>query len=148
MSARPARSVIVATKVGCGSPLVLIACSSEWPHVLKLFLRRLQPLAQALDVFIVRLVLLLVHFQQRPQDLDAMLFLHHTLSVFKLAYDRTVSDCFDRFTGFYICVWLNVVLGVGWLLKSHPKRPCCAFPNVRIPAVLLTPRLSLPLKPK
>ena len=48
----------------------------------------LQPLAQALDVFIVRLVLLLVHFQQRPQDFDAMLFLHHTLSVFKLAYNR------------------------------------------------------------
>ena len=33
-----------------------------------LSLRLLQPLAQALDVFIVRLVLLLVHFQQRPQD--------------------------------------------------------------------------------
>ena len=30
------------------------------------------------------LVLLLVHFQQRPQDFDAMLFQHHTLSVFKL----------------------------------------------------------------
>jgi hypothetical protein len=29
-------------------------------------------LAQALDVFIVRLVLLLVHFQQRPQAFDAM----------------------------------------------------------------------------
>jgi hypothetical protein len=78
-----------------------------------LFLRRLQPLAQALDVFIVRLVLLLVHFQQRPQDFDAMPFLCHTLSVFELAYNRTVSGCFDRFTGFYICVWLNVVLGVG-----------------------------------
>jgi hypothetical protein len=39
-------------------------------------------LAQALDVLIVRLVLLLVHFQQRPQAFDAMLFLHHTLSVF------------------------------------------------------------------
>ena len=48
-------------------------------------------LAQALDVFIVRLVLLLVHFQQRPQDFDAMLFLHHTLSVIKLAYNSTVS---------------------------------------------------------
>jgi hypothetical protein len=42
-----------------------------------------------------------------------MLFLHHTLSVFELAYNRTVSGCLDRFTGFYICVWLNVVLGVG-----------------------------------
>jgi hypothetical protein len=30
-------------------------------------------------------VLLLVHLQQRPQDFDAMLFLRHTLSVFKLA---------------------------------------------------------------
>ena len=90
------------------------ACSSEWPHVLKLFLRRLQPLAQALDVFIVRLVLLLVHLQQRPQDFDAMLFLRHTLSVFELAYNRTVSGYFYRFTGFYICVWFeNVVLGVG-----------------------------------
>jgi hypothetical protein len=88
-------------------------CSSEWPHVLKLFLRPLQPLAQTLDVSIVRLVLLLVHFQQRPQDFDAMPFLCHTLSVFELAYNRTVSGCFDRFTGFYICVWLNVVLGVG-----------------------------------
>ena len=27
--------------------------------------------------------------------------------------NRTVSDCFHRFTGFYTCVWLNVVLGVG-----------------------------------
>ena len=83
------------------------------PHVLKSFLRRLQPLAQALDVFIVGLGLLLQHFQQRPQDFDAMLFLGHTLSVFKLAYNGTVSGCFDRFTGFNICVWLNVVLGVG-----------------------------------
>ena len=33
----------------------------------------------------VRLVLSLVHFQQRPQDSDAMVFRHHTLSVFKLA---------------------------------------------------------------
>jgi hypothetical protein len=57
-------------------------------------------------------VLLLVHFQQRPQDFDAMLFLPHTLSVFKLAYNSTVSGCFNMFTGFYICVWLNVVLGV------------------------------------
>jgi hypothetical protein len=77
-------------------------CSSEWPHVLKLLLRPLQPLAQALDVFIVWLVLLLVHFQQRSQDLDAMLFLRHTLSVFKLAYNAAVSGCSDRFTGFYI----------------------------------------------
>ena len=59
--------------------------TERWLHVLKLSLRPLQPLAQALDVFIVRLVLLLVHFQQRPQDFDAMLFLHHTLSVFKRA---------------------------------------------------------------
>ena len=43
--------------------------------------RPLQPLAQALDVF-VRLVLLLVHFQQPRQDFDATLFLHHALSVF------------------------------------------------------------------
>ena len=97
-------------------------CSSEWPHVLKLFLRRLQPLAQALDVFIVRFVLLLVHFQQRPQDFDAMLFLRHTLSVFKLAYNSTVSGCFHRFTGFYIYAWLeNVVLGVeesGWAFRD------------------------------
>ena len=91
----------------------ILPSASEWPHVLKLFLRPLQPLAQALDVFIVRLVLLLVHFQQRPQDFDAMLFLRHTVSVFKLAYNSTVSGCFHRFTGFYICVWLNVVLGVG-----------------------------------
>ncbi len=96
------------------------ACSSEWPHVLKLFLRPLQPLAQALDVFIVRLVLLLVHFQQRPQDFDAMLFLHHTLSVFKLAYNRTVSGCFNRFKGFYICGSLNVVLGVEGKLFGLP----------------------------
>ncbi len=88
-------------------------CSSEWPHVLKLFLCRLQPLAQTLDVFIVWLVLLLVHFQQRSQDFDAMLFLHYTLSVFKLAYNRTIWGCFHRFTGVNICVWLNVVLGVG-----------------------------------
>jgi hypothetical protein len=55
-------------------------------------LRLLQSLAQALDVFKVRLVLLLVHFQQRPQDFDAILFLHHTLSVFKLAYNNPVSS--------------------------------------------------------
>ena len=101
-------------------PLQARRCSSEWPHVLKLFLRRLQPLAQALDVFIVWLVLLLVHFQQRSQDFDAMLFLRHTLSVFKLAYNRTVSGCFHRFTGFYVCVWLNVVLGVGEKLFGLP----------------------------
>jgi hypothetical protein len=57
----------------------ILPSASEWPHVFTLFLRPLQPLAQALDVFIVRLVLLFVHFQQRPQDFDAMLFLHHTL---------------------------------------------------------------------
>ena len=96
------------------------ARSSEWPHVLKLFLRRFQPLAQALDIFIVRLVLLLVHFQQRSQDFDPMLFLHHTLRVFELAYNRTVSGCFQRFTGFYICVWLSVVLGVGEKLFGLP----------------------------
>jgi hypothetical protein len=88
------------------------SCSLEWPHVLKLFLRRLQPLAQALDVFIVWLVLLLMHLQQRPQDFDAVLFVRHTLSVFKLAYERTVSGWVDRFTGFYVCVWLNVVVRV------------------------------------
>ena len=54
------------------------------------------PLAQALDVFIVRLVLLLVHFQQRPQDFDAMLFLHHTLSVFKLAYKQYGIGLFSK----------------------------------------------------
>ena len=52
----------------------ILPFASEWPHVLTLFLRPLQPLAQALDVFIVPLVLLFVHFQQRPQDFDAMLF--------------------------------------------------------------------------
>jgi len=77
-------------------------------------------LAQTLDVFIVRLVLLLVHFQQRPQDFDAMPFHCHTLSVFELADNRTVSGCFQRFTGFYICVWLNVVLGVGEKLFGLP----------------------------
>jgi hypothetical protein len=76
-------------------------------------LRLLQPLAQALDVFTVQLALLQVHFQQRPQDFDAMLFLHHTLSVFKLAYDSTVSGYFPRFTGFYICVWFECSPGVG-----------------------------------
>jgi predicted metal-dependent HD superfamily phosphohydrolase len=55
-------------------------------------LRLLQSLAQALDVFKVQLVLLLVHFQQRPQDFDAILFLHHTLSVFKLAYNNLASS--------------------------------------------------------
>jgi hypothetical protein len=68
-----------------------LALSSEWTHVFKLCLRLLQPLAQSLDVFIVRLVLLLVHFQQRPQDFDAMLFLHHTVSVVKLADNSPVS---------------------------------------------------------
>jgi hypothetical protein len=46
---------------------------NSWPHSLKLFLRPFQALAQPLDVFIVQLVLLLVHFQQRPQAFDAML---------------------------------------------------------------------------
>jgi hypothetical protein len=87
--------------------------ASEWPHVLKLSLRLLQPLPQVLGVFIVRVVVLFVRFQQCLQAFDAMLFFHHTLSVFKLAYTSTVSDCFHRFTGFYTCVWLNVVLGVG-----------------------------------
>ena len=75
--------------------------ASEGPHVLKLCLFPLQALAQALDVFIVRLVVLFVHFQQRPQDFDAMPFVHHTLSVSKLAYNSAVSDCFHRFIGFY-----------------------------------------------
>ena len=48
---------------------------SDWPHVLKLSLRLLQPLAQVLGVFIVRVVVLFVRFQQRPQDFDATLFL-------------------------------------------------------------------------
>jgi hypothetical protein len=39
----------------------ILPSASEWPHVFTLFLRPLQPLAQVLDVFIVRLVLLLVH---------------------------------------------------------------------------------------
>jgi hypothetical protein len=78
----------------------ILPSASEWPHVLKLCLLPVQALAQALDVFIV-LVLLLVHFQQRPQDFDATLFLHHTLSVFNLAYNSTVSGCFHSFTGFY-----------------------------------------------
>ena len=99
-------------------------CSSEWPHVLKLFLCRLQPLAQTLDVFIVWLVLLLVHFQQRSQDVDAMLFLRHTLSVFKLAYNRTVPCCFDRFTRVNICVWLEATLGWG--------KTCLAFRDVSL----------------
>jgi hypothetical protein len=43
--------------------------SSEWPHVFTLFLRPLQPLAQALDVFIVRLVLLFLHFPATPARL-------------------------------------------------------------------------------
>jgi hypothetical protein len=55
----------------------------SWLHVLKLCMRPLQLLAQSLDVFIVLLVLLLVHLRQRPQAFDAMLCLHHTLSVFK-----------------------------------------------------------------
>jgi hypothetical protein len=55
-------------------------------------LRLLQSLAQALDIFKVRLVLLLVHFQQRSQDFDTILFLHHTVSVFKLAYNNPVSS--------------------------------------------------------
>jgi hypothetical protein len=50
-------------------------------------------------------VLLLVHFQQRSQEFDAMLFLHYTLSVFKLAYNRTIWGCFHSFTGFLcLCV--------------------------------------------
>ena len=57
---------------------------------------------KALDVFIVRFVLLLMHFQQRPQDFDVMLFLHHTLRVFKLTYNGTVSGCFHRFYRFLI----------------------------------------------
>jgi len=79
----------------------ILPSASEGLHVLKLCLLPLQALAQALGVFIV-LVLLLVHFQQRPQDFDATLFLHHTLSVFKLAYNSTVLGCFHRFTGSYI----------------------------------------------
>jgi hypothetical protein len=59
-------------------------------------------LAQALDVFIVQLALLLVHLQQRPQAFDATLFILHTLSAFKLAYTSTVS-------GFRRC-WLLVVI--------------------------------------
>jgi len=117
----------------------ILPSASEWPHVFTLFLRPLQPLAQALDVFIVRLVLLSVHFQQRPQDFDPMLFLHHTLSVFKLAYNSTVSGCFHRFTGFYICVWVKCSPGGGGKsclafhdsssLRTHSRYTpyCCAF---------------------
>jgi hypothetical protein len=85
---------------------------SEWPHVLKLCLFPLQALAQALDVFIA-LALLLVHFQQRPQDFDATPFIHHTLSVSKLAYNSAVSGCFHRFIAFIFQCGLNVVLGAG-----------------------------------
>mgnify|MGYP003694063503 CR=1 FL=1 len=61
------------------SPLVLILLARQNGRMFSsCFCARLQPLAQALDVFIVRLVLLLVHFQQRPQDFDAMLFLRHS----------------------------------------------------------------------
>jgi hypothetical protein len=67
-----------------------------------LFQRLLQAVAQALDVFIVQLMLLLVHLQQRPQAFDSMVFILHTLSAFKLAYTSTVS-------GFRRC-WLLVVI--------------------------------------
>ena len=87
----------------------LLDSSSKWPHVRKLCLRLLQPLAQAFDVFIVPFVLLLVHFQQRPQDFDAMLFLHHALTMFKLAYNSSVSG-FRRGSSFVVicrfnCYW-------------------------------------------
>ena len=90
----------------------ILPSASEWPHVLKLCLFPLQALAQALDVFIV-LALLVVHFQQRPQDFNATLFIHHTLSVFKLAYNCTVSGCFHRLQVPMFKCDLNVVLG-GW----------------------------------
>ena len=77
------------------------------------------PLAQALDVFIVRLVLLLVHFQRRSQDFDVMLFLRHALSVFKLAYNRRYRAIFKGLQVFIFCVWLNAVLRVG--------KSCLAF---------------------
>ena len=65
------------------------------------FCANLQPLAQALDVLIVRLVQLLVHFQQRPQDFDAMLSLHHTLSVLRLGRQRSgIWAVFIGFTDF------------------------------------------------
>ena len=101
-------SVTVTTNVRCTA-----ANCPATAQISKFWRTSLQALAQALDVFIVQLVLLLVHLQQRPQAFDAMLFPHHTLSVFKLAYNSPVSGCFHRFTGFYVCVWLNVVLGVG-----------------------------------
>jgi hypothetical protein len=73
-----------------------------------LFQRLLQALAQALDVFIVQLALLLVHLQQRPQAFDAMPFNLHTLSAFKLAYTTTVSG-FRRCRLLVVICCFNVV---------------------------------------
>ena len=91
----------------------ILPFASEWPHVLTLFLRPLQPLAQALDVFIVRLVLLFVHFQQRPQDFDAMLF---SITRSACSNSRTTVRYRAVFIGLQVFIFvcgLNVVLGVG-----------------------------------
>ena len=80
----------------------------------QLCLRPLQPLAQALDVFIVWLVLLLVHFQQCPQDFDAMLFFHHTLSVFELAYNSPYRAFVAA--GFELISSVFIIVGFLWLL--------------------------------
>jgi len=128
-------------------------------HVLKLFLRPLQPLAQVLDVFIVQLVLLFVHFQQRPQDFDATLFLHHTLSVFKLAYNSSVSGI-RRCSSLVViccfhCCWFrlhtirNVVVtdkSIGSFSLCLSQRHPIALATDKIAVITITPKATSSIK--
>ena len=97
-------------------------------------LRPVQPLAQALDVFI-RLVLLLVHFQQRPQHFDATLFLYHALSVFKLAYHSPVSGIRRCWPLVVICClyccWF-LLLFTGLLVTDLNRVPVRCFFRARV----------------
>jgi len=91
-------------------------------------------LAQALDVF-VRLVLLVVQFQQRPQDFDATLFLYHALSVFKLAYNSPVSGVRRCWPLVVICC-LNcccfLLLFIGLLVTDLDRVPVRCFFRARV----------------
>jgi hypothetical protein len=78
-------------------------------------------------------VLLLVHLQQRPQALDATLFILHTLSAFKLAYTSTVSGFHRGWLLVVICC-LNVVgffscLLLGLVTNPEPRASAWLFPR-------------------
>ena len=99
----------------------ILPSASEWPHVFTLFLRPLQPLAQALDVFIVRLVLLFLHFPATPARLRRDAFSpSHAQRVRTRVQQVRYRAVFIGLQVFIFVCGLNVVLGVGEKLFGLP----------------------------